>query len=363
MGFYLYTTDDYMSGLLFFAYNERFTPHSILFTKFTQKYPMQKNLLFLILIGHITFSQTKIIDGETKYPVSYATISFGNGQGIFADDDGTFIFTEKRYPDVDSLFISALGFKDLNLSTRNLPNIISMDAEAAKLDEIVLNVTIDRKFKEKEIEPYLDDDYYKCWLPTIESEIAIFFPNGNDKLKKITSVIFPLALESRDWNKRKRANADKRPFSTLFKVKFYKNEDGFPGQVMNTSNIVFRATEQNGDEFELQVAERNLFFPDDGFFVSLQVLGYTDKNGKLLPNKKYKEIKGRSGTVKIPTNFRPLLPFTDAIEGYRTYIKRIFINGNNWVQFKTGNGIESSLLRSNINNYGIGINYNEYKDE
>jgi len=323
-----------------------------------------KNIpLLIILLSHYCFSQTKVIDSETRYPVSYATISFGNGQGIFADDEGTFVFTKKLYPDVDSLFISALGFKDLYTSTENLPKIILMEAEASELEEIVLKVKIDRKFKKEEVKPYLDDNYYKCWLPTIESEIAVFFPNENDKLKKITSVIFPLALESRDWDKRKRSNADKRPFSTLFKVKFYKNQRGFPGKVMNTSNIVFRATEKNGDEYELEVEERDLFFPKDGFFVSLQVLGYTDKNGKLLPNKKYKEIRGRNGTVKIPTNFRPLLPFTDEIEGHRTYIKRVFISGNNWVQFKKGNGIESTLLRNNINNYGVGINYNEYKNE
>ncbi|MFT4806193.1 MAG: hypothetical protein ACI9YE_003425, partial [Psychroserpens sp.] len=31
--------------------------------------------------------------------------------------------------------------------------------------------------------------------------------------------------------------------------------------------------------------------------------------------------------------------------------------------FKKGNAIESSLLKTNLNNYGVGINYNEYKDE
>jgi len=320
--------------------------------------------LFIYLFINISIAQTQIIDGETKYPVSYATISFGNGQGIFADDDGKFYFTKKLYRDVDSLYISALGFKDLNISTENLPKTIVLRAEADKLDEIVVRAKIDRKFKKETLEPYLDDDYYSCWLPTIESEIAVFFPNGNEQLKKITSVLFPITLESRDWDKRKRSNADKRPFSTLFKVKFYKNNSGYPGEVLTYSNIVFVATEKNGDEFELDVNEHDLFIPDDGFFVSLQVLGYTDEQGKLLPNKKYKEIKSKTGgIIKIPTNFRPLLPFTDEMNGHRTFIKRVFINGNNWVQFKEGNGIESSLLRSGLHNYGVGINYNVYKDE
>lgn len=326
---------------------------------------MKFHLLWLLVICCIVQSngQTTIIDQETSYPVSYATISFGDGQGLFADNDGMFIFTEKLYPDVDSLFISALGYKSISLSTSNLPKTIKMAIEVNELDEVLLTAKIDRKFKKETLKPYLDDDYYKCWLPTIESEIAVFFPNPNVKLKKITSVKFPISLESRDWNKRKRANADKRKFSTLFKVKFYANENGLPGRVLTYTNIVFRVTEKNGDEFELDVSEHDLFFPKNGFFVSLQVLGYTDANGKLLPNKKYKEIKSNNGVVKIPTNFRPLLPFTDKIEDHRTYIKRVFINDNKWVQFKKGNGIESSLLRSNINNYGIGLSFNTYKDD
>ena len=308
-------------------------------------------------------AQTTILDHETQYPVSYATISFGDGQGLFADDEGVFVFTKKLYPDIDSLHISALGFKELSLSTIDLPKVIELHPEVNKLDEVVITVTRDRKFKKETIKPYLDDDYYKCWLPTIESEIAVFFPNDNDKLKKITTVLFPITLESRDWKKRKRANADKRKFSTLFKVKFYKNDNGKPGDPMTYSNIVFRATEKQGDEFKLDVSEEDLFIPETGFFVSIQVLGYTDDNGKLLPNKKYKEIKSKRGTVKIPTNFRPLLPFTDEINAHNTFIKRVFISGNNWVQFKKGNGIESSLLRTNLNNYGVGINFNVYKDE
>ncbi|WP_323788104.1 hypothetical protein [Psychroserpens sp.] len=320
------------------------------------------SILILCIVAN-GFAQTKVISTETDYPVSYATISFGDGQGIFADDEGYFYFTKKLYPDVDSLYVSALGFKDKVIATVNLPKSIFLETETNTLDEVVIRTTVNRKFKTETLKPYLDDDYYKCWLPTIESEIAVFFPNEDDKLKKITSVLFPITLESRDWKKRNRSNADKRSFSTLFKVKFYKNNKGVPGDALTYSNIVFRATEKNGDEFKLDVSEHDLIIPEEGFFVSLQVLGYTDAKGKLLPNKKYKEIKTKTGSVKIPTNFRPLLPFTDEITDYRTYIKRVFIQGNNWVQFKKGNGIESGLLRTDLNNYGIGISFNIYKDE
>ena len=299
---------------------------------------------------------------KTDQPVSYATISFGNGLGIFADDDGLFIFNKKLYPDVDSLFISALGYKELAISTIDLPNTIFLETYADELDEVIVNVKVDRKFNEETLKPYLDDDYYKCWLPTIESEIAVFFPNNDDKLKKIANILFPITLESKNWDQRKKKNADKKAFSTLFKVKFYKNENGFPGKALSYDNIVFRATEKMGDVFNLDVSGHDIFVPTNGFFVSLQVLGYTDAKGKLLPNKKYKEIKSQEGIVKIPTNFRPLLPFTDKIQEHNTFIKRVFLNGENWVSFKKGN-MASTLLNAGLNNYGVGVTYRVYKED
>ncbi|WP_179338248.1 hypothetical protein [Winogradskyella ludwigii] len=325
---------------------------------------MYKTLALFLFISQITFSQITIKDSITSYPVSYATISFGNGNGLFADDEGQFIFTKKLYLDIDSLYISALGFKDLNVATHNLPTELLMQPEAHQLDAVIIGNKVDRKFKVEKLKPYLDDDYYKCWLPTIESEIAVYFPKTTSKDQKLSEILFPIALESKDWSKRNKSNSEKKRFSTLFKVKFYANNNGVPGKVLTYETTVFRATEKDGDFHMLNVDNYDIYIPENGFFVSLQVLGYTNKDGKLLPNKKYKEIKSKHGDiVKIPTNFRPLLPFTDEIESKNTFIKRVFINGNNWVKFDNGNQFKSSLLDKNLFNYGIGLTYKTYKDE
>lgn len=320
-------------------------------------------LIFFIGFTSLNFSQTKLLDSQTNDPISYATISFNNGYGLFADDEGAFIFNEKLYPDIDTLHISALGFKDLKIPTSHLPKTILMDPEIDTLEEVLITAKIDRKFKTETIKPYLDNNYYHCWLPTIESEIAVFFNNPDEALKKITKVHFPITLESKDWDKRKRSNADKQPFSTLFKVKFYQLEQEHPGKEIVYRHIVFRVTEKNGDEFILDISDEDIFIPPTGIFISLQVLGYTDDKGKLLNNKKYKEIKSRDGSiVRIPTNFRPLLPFTDKISENRTFVKRVFVNDNQWTRFEKGNNFQSTLLQSGHSNFGIGITYNVYKD-
>lgn len=324
------------------------------------------NLIICFLFILQAKAQISIKDAESKTPVSYASISFGNGNGIVADDEGKFFFTKKLYPDIDSLFISALGYKELNILSNELKPELFLEPEIDQLDVVVIegprrNLK-NKRFKTESLKPYLEDDYYKCWLPTIESEIAVFFPNKDEKTKRIAKIKFPIALESKNWKNRKQANADKKKFSTLFKVNIYNSIEGKPGENLNTKTIVFRATEKDGDYHELDITDQDILMPDDGAFISIQVLGYTDKSGKLLPNKKYKEIKGRNGMVKIPTNFRPLLPFTDKMQRYRTFIKRVFINKNEWQLFKKDNGFESTLLGKNLNNYGIGIDFHVFKD-
>lgn len=326
---------------------------------------MLKNIITCLIVLSTLFgtAQTSILDSETKTPVSYATISFGNGNGIFADDDGKFLFTKKLYSDIDTLFISSLGYKDLKVATTNLAKTIFLEPEADKLQEIIVKAKPKGKFKIEKIKPTTHEDYYKCWLPTIESEIAVFFPNEDKKTKRITRVYLPIKVEAKTWHKRKQAKSKKKPFSTLFRVNFYENNNGEPGEVLTYDKVVFIATEANEKIYDLDVSKYDIFIPKSGAFISLQVLGYTDKKGKLIPNKKYQEIKTKRGIVKVSTTFRPLLPFTDKTPAKRTYVKRIFLNGNKWVLYDKKNIKKSNLLLSGLNNYGIGIKMEVYKKE
>ncbi len=88
---------------------------------------MKLILILSCFLFSTTYSQTTIQDKETRFPISYATISFGNGNGIFADDDGKFIFTKKLYQDIDTLHISSLGYKDLKIATNKLSENILLE--------------------------------------------------------------------------------------------------------------------------------------------------------------------------------------------------------------------------------------------
>lgn len=316
-------------------------------------------IFLAVTINH--YAQTSILDSVTKEPVSFATVSFGNGNGIFADDEGVFRFTKELYPDIDSLFISALGYEKMVLTTNNLADSLFVNSKEDQLRTVV--ITSRRKFKNQKVNATIHNDYYKCWLPTIESEIAVFFPKTDDRITKIATVDLPIKLEASDWDKRKRASTKVKSFSTLFLMHFYENDNGVPGKTLTYDQIAFRVTEDSSSIFSLDVRDYDIYMPDNGLFVSIQVLGYTDQTGKLLPNKKYREVKTPKGIVKISTTFRPLLPFTDEIKDSRTFVKRIFLSGNTWVKFEKGKVQNSNLLRTGQNNYGMGLGLQVYKEK
>ncbi|WKX77146.1 hypothetical protein [Zobellia laminariae] len=68
-------------------------------------------VLFFLAACYVNAQEIKIIDTKDSSPISFATISFGDGLGTFADEEGLFIFSKKKYPDIDTLYISALGYR------------------------------------------------------------------------------------------------------------------------------------------------------------------------------------------------------------------------------------------------------------
>ncbi|WP_025740297.1 peptidase associated/transthyretin-like domain-containing protein [Aquimarina pacifica] len=313
----------------------------------------------LLFFTHIIYSQTyTVYDSIENTPISYATISFGNGNGTFADAEGTFRFSKKWYPDIDSLYVSSVGHKELALATSSLPKKIILVQNVAELKEVIITAEKKRKYKTKKIASEVHNDYFKSWLPTVESEIAVFFSKTSQKSTKIASVYLPIKVESSNQNAKKIQS-----FSTLFKMQFYSNSNGVPGKRLSYDDIIFEVTEKDKSNFELDISEYKVFIPQEGIFISIQVLGYTDPDGKLQQTKKYSQIETRKGIVKVSTTFRPLLPFTDKISNYRTFTRRIFYKNRNWQRFDNEYSKSNNLIKNNNTNYGMGLKLFIYEDD
>lgn len=316
--------------------------------------------LFLIIIlslsTHAAFSQAmQVLDNESKTPVSFATISFGDGRGTFAGENGDFTFEKAKYSDIDTLFISAIGFQNQAVATQNLPPKVYLIAEASQLEEVILIAEKKGKYKKKKLKETTHTNYYNCWLPTVESEVAVFFERQEGKSSKIAQLWIPINSEK---EYRKKGNLK---FSTLFRIQFYKNKNGLPGSPMIHKEIVFRVSEQDDEMYELDLQSHEIFIPKDGLFASLQVLGYADAKGKLIQTKKYNEIETPRGIQKVSVTFRPLLPFTHALPNQKTYVRRIFFNNKKWQVFDKTYNKNSVLVKTGNVNYGMGALLHVYQ--
>lgn len=315
-------------------------------------------ILLLIPLTQDVYCQSYVIqDATKKFPISYATISFGNGNGLFADENGVFQFSQKWYSDIDSLYISALGYKEKALSIKNAPKTILLTPDVSELQEVVITSENLGKYRTRKKNSVIHDNYFRCWLPTVESEIAVFFPRDPLKSTKIASVVLPVKMEASDGS----SSGKKQSFSTLFKMQFYENDNGFPGKRIPGDNIIFRITNNDKTNFELDISEYKVFIPKNGVFVSVQVLGYTDKEGKLQNTKKYHEVETRKGIVKISTTFRPLLPFTNKIENNITFTRRVFFRNRTWQRFDEKYSENNTLIQKGFMNYGIGLKMHVYE--
>ena len=317
-----------------------------------------KYLFYLLLFcaSSLWSQSTVILDAQTKEPVAFATISFGDGRGTFASDDGRFSFTRKKYADIDSLFISSIGYKEEGISAMNLPAIILLVPETNLLSEVVVSAPKKGKFKTKKLKAETHQDINACWLPTVESEVAVLFNRIEGKSSKIASLQLPINAEAQYKSK------GKGKVSTVFRIQFYENDGGKPGLPYPHEKIVFLVSDLEDKVFELDILSKRIFIPENGLFASLQVLGYADQEGKLAQSKKYREIKTRAGIKKISTAFRPLLPFSNDRPSQQTFVRRVFLNNKKWQVFDERYNENSNLIQGNHRNYAMGAIMHVYQE-
>jgi hypothetical protein len=309
-------------------------------------------LLFLPAIS--SAQNIKILDALTKEPVSFATISFGNGNGTFADSAGVFKYSEKIYADVDSLFISSMGYSELGVLAAGVPATIYLIPATDQLETVIVNATLEGKFKERTLKPTYHDSYFNCWLPSVDSEIAVRFNRVDEQPTQIATLQIPVVVEKSQVSKKGKLRA----FSTLFRVLFYDVATG--GEPVKKSlypNHTFIVNQETDEIYELNIEHLNITIPKGGLFAAIQVLGYTNDKGALIDAKKYREIKTRSGFTKVSTTYRPLLPFTETITERNTYVRRIFFNNRTWQIFNLSYNPNSALVRSGHDNYGLGATF------
>ncbi len=312
--------------------------------------------LFIFLFSFTAIGQTiTIIDSVNHEPIPYVTISFGNGLGNFANEEGQFTFSKEKYSDVDTLFLSAMGYTEKMVLTLSLPEKIKLQPKVSLLSEVIVSAPKKEKYKMKKRKPVTHTDVFASWLPTVESEVAVLFKRYEGKPTQIAKLLLPINAESKYKTK------GKGKFATIFRIQFYENYKGFPGDALGYEHVVFAMNEKQDKIFELNLLSKYIYIPENGIFVSLQVLGYANEQGKLAQTKQYREIKTVRGIKKISTSFRPLLPFTNTLPTQNTFVRRIFFNNRKWQIFDKSYNPKSQLIQTKNRNYGMGATFKVYE--
>lgn len=321
---------------------------------------MQRTVQLIVVLALSIFGiqaqEIQVLDSISQEPIAYATISFGDGLGTFADEAGLFSFSRKKYSDVDSLFISAMGYAEKSVVYHEALQSIYLKPVISQLGEVILSAPKLGKFKNKKQKATTHDDLFSCWLPTVESEVAVFFERDEGRPSQITKLMLPINAETEYRSK------GKGKFATIFRIQFYDNKGGLPGEQIGYENVVFAMDEKAEKIFEVDLSSKSIFIPETGIFASLQVLGYANDQGGLAQTKKYREVKTPRGIQKISTSFRPLLPFTRGLPHQNTYVRRIFLNNKKWQVFDQTYNKNSKLIQGGQRNYDMGAEFKVYED-
>lgn len=316
--------------------------------------------LSFILYSVLCLSQDiTITDAQSGDPVAFATISFGDGKGTIADDAGVFRFSRKLYKDIDSLHISSIGYEEKALATIDLGDHIKLQPATDQLEAIIISTKLTGKFKKKKLKSIAHKDYHHCWLPTVESEIAVRFNRIDGKPTQIESLQLPIVKEESQASKKGKLRA----FSTMIRILFYDVENNAPAPQSLYPSTTYIITQNSEDVVTVDLENLAINIPKKGIYAAVQVLGYTTPDGKLIKAKKYREIHTIRGVKKISTTYRPLLPFTDKIAGKKTWVRRVFLKDKKWMLFDLEYNHLSALVRSGHQNYGIGAVLKVYEKQ
>ena len=314
-------------------------------------------LCCLLKLSHITGQNNTFItvnDQLTALPIAYVTISFGDNNGIYTNKNGQFNLS---LIESDRLQLSAVGYKTKTVFVNAIKeqHIVLMPEETM-LEEVVLS-NKKRKFKTEKTKPINNKDFLNSYRNPIGSEIACLIENNyRDQEVQIQSVTIPTYNKTMDFSGKKKQVLKRHPFSTLYKISFYSNANGLPGEKIKTESITIVCNEKT-DKLKIDLEQYQIYLPKNGFYLSLLNLGPANHKGQLIPTSPYYEKETKEGLYKFPKYIKPYFPVNYDESKNNTYIRSNFDNDKAWTLFYL-----NKQKKDRINNITLGTEVKIYED-
>ncbi|WP_417886016.1 carboxypeptidase-like regulatory domain-containing protein [Zunongwangia sp.] len=145
---------------------------------------MQK-ILFIVFICLYTTSNAQkssiLLDQETSNAVPYATVQYGETQGVLTNGDGAFTLPE-NIENSDTITISSLGYTNKSFLFSELSDTLYISSSSIALDEVFLS---DKEVDAKVIIDRVMDNVDKNYVTTLSKKRFFLRSSFNDNIKKL----------------------------------------------------------------------------------------------------------------------------------------------------------------------------------
>lgn len=97
--------------------------------------------IFTLLMGFPLLAQTvssRLVDAKTKKGIPYATIQYGEGQGVITNEEGRFSFMLKEGAKLpDSIFVTSMGYEKKGFTLEQMQDsLVALNAKAIELSGV-----------------------------------------------------------------------------------------------------------------------------------------------------------------------------------------------------------------------------------
>lgn len=214
---------------------------------------MKVYLLCTLFVGScIAQKKISVYNSENHIPISYANIWKDNAFYKTADSIGVFTIDDKT-PETN-LKITAIGFEDKILSSS--VNEVLLKPQLNVLDEVKIT-----KKKNPQRESFGKFKKAGTVMSAVQYDakmalVAKFFPNDKMEERFLNAVKFYTVTEDKN---------------RIISLLFYTNENGEPGKLINSDNIICRLKKGNHLN-TIDVSGSDIVFPKEGVFVVLQYM-------------------------------------------------------------------------------------------
>lgn len=255
-------------------------------------------IIFLFTFNFIFSQEKKIfIFSEDRLPIEDAEIYIEDSIKFVSNKSG--LFKINKYDLYKKIKIKHLNYKSNEIDSLFMIDTIFLIQKNNILNEVEL-VIKKKNLKNKTLYPpnsiLSELGYYKGWSTTFSSEYATYISNEEKIIAKIKSI--KIELMKGHWQKRE-------ALYMPFKVNLYTIDTitKMPQKKIIDEGILIKKDKSN--EIEVDISEYDLDFPQNGIFVSVDILSsdYYYNNGfrfnkgpsfkylKILKNQNYFTVK------------------------------------------------------------------------